>query len=212
LLHLIDKEMNDKKEMILDVAEKLFAEHGYDGTSTRMLAKEAGINIAMLSYYFGSKDKLFGALVERRLGQTREKIQSMAVQVDDPWERLESVIDLYVEKMLSNHCFHKIIHREISLQQHGEMHQLITDSLLKNSQEVARIIHDGQEKKLFRQVDVEMTICTFFGTIRNLVNSSALAARLLNMENSAALLESPNIKSRLKTHLKDLMHAHLKLA
>lgn len=203
--------INDKKEKILEAAEKLFGEHGYDGTSTRMLAKEAGINIAMLSYYFGSKEKLFEAMVEWRVGQTREKIQLMTGQLNSPWERLDAVIDLYVEKILSNHCFHKIINREISLQKHSETNNTIADSLLKNSQEIAKLIRDGQEKNVFRSVDVEMTIATFFGTIRHLVNSSALAARMMNIEHSPGMLEDPAIKTRLKNHLKDLLHAHLKI-
>ncbi|HNO01068.1 MAG TPA: TetR family transcriptional regulator, partial [Chitinophagaceae bacterium] len=39
-------------------AEKLFAEKGYNGTSVRDIAEKAGINLAMVSYYFGSKEKL----------------------------------------------------------------------------------------------------------------------------------------------------------
>ena len=55
--------LNDKQLQILLVAEKLFAEKGFDGTSIRNIAKEAGINIAMVSYYFGSKEKMLEALI-----------------------------------------------------------------------------------------------------------------------------------------------------
>ena len=40
-------------------AEKLFAEKGFAATSTRDIAKNAGVNVSMISYYFGSKEKLF---------------------------------------------------------------------------------------------------------------------------------------------------------
>ena len=53
-----------KREQILEVAEELIAENGFSGTSVRALAAKAGINVAMISYYFGSKEKLFEALVE----------------------------------------------------------------------------------------------------------------------------------------------------
>ena len=43
-------ELNEKQIKILEVAEKMFAENGYDGTSIRAIAKEADINIAMISY------------------------------------------------------------------------------------------------------------------------------------------------------------------
>ena len=54
-------ELNDKQIQILETAEKLFAENGFDGTSVRQISKAADINIAMISYYFGSKEKLIGS-------------------------------------------------------------------------------------------------------------------------------------------------------
>ncbi len=50
-------EYNEKQLQILEVAEKLFAANGFDGTSIRDIASEAEVNIAMISYYFGSKEK-----------------------------------------------------------------------------------------------------------------------------------------------------------
>ena len=56
-------ELNDKKIQILEVAEKLFSEKGFEGTSIRDISKHAKINIAMVSYYFGSKERLLEALI-----------------------------------------------------------------------------------------------------------------------------------------------------
>ena len=56
-------DFNEKQIEILHVAEKLFAEVGFDGTSIREIAKIANINIAMISYYFGSKEKLLEAKI-----------------------------------------------------------------------------------------------------------------------------------------------------
>ena len=41
-----------KREQILDVSERLFSEKGFEGTSVRLIASEAGVNVAMISYYF----------------------------------------------------------------------------------------------------------------------------------------------------------------
>ncbi|MES2730132.1 MAG: TetR family transcriptional regulator [Bacteroidota bacterium] len=198
----------DKKERILEVAEELFAEHGFEGTSTRMLAAKAGINVAMLSYYFGSKEKLFETMVDQRVNKTREKLQLIAETPISPAEKLNNVIDLYVEKILTNNCIHRIIHREISLHQRSEMTNVITDILLLNAQEIIRIIHEGQEKKIFREVDVEMTVGTIFGTISQLINSAALCSKLMNLDPTESV-SSVKIQTRLQNHLKDLLHAHL---
>jgi AcrR family transcriptional regulator len=52
----MDKDKIDKKDHILDVAERVFSELGFDGASTRTISGEAGVNMAMLNYYFGSKE------------------------------------------------------------------------------------------------------------------------------------------------------------
>ena len=53
------------RNRILDVAQMLFADHGYAGASTRAIALAAGVNLAQLHYYFGSKRDLFRAAYMR---------------------------------------------------------------------------------------------------------------------------------------------------
>ncbi|HZZ94856.1 MAG TPA: TetR/AcrR family transcriptional regulator [Usitatibacter sp.] len=57
----------DTKTRILDAAELLFMEHGYEATSLRQLTAAAGVNLASVNYHFGSKDVLFQAVLTRRL-------------------------------------------------------------------------------------------------------------------------------------------------
>lgn len=52
--------------VILDVAERLFARLGYVGTSMRMIADSAAVTQALITYYFGSKERLFEAVFKRR--------------------------------------------------------------------------------------------------------------------------------------------------
>jgi AcrR family transcriptional regulator len=47
--------MSDKREHILNVAEELFAEKGFDGTSVRDIAQRAGVNLAMIPIILGPK-------------------------------------------------------------------------------------------------------------------------------------------------------------
>ena len=63
----MDKDKIDKKDHILDVAERVFSELGFDGASTRTISGEAGVNMAMLNYYFGSKEGLFLAVFQRKI-------------------------------------------------------------------------------------------------------------------------------------------------
>ncbi len=54
-------------QLFLNAAEKLFAADGFDGTSVRAIANESGINLGALHYYWGSKNALIRAVLERRL-------------------------------------------------------------------------------------------------------------------------------------------------
>ncbi len=56
----------DLRSCILDKAELLFAEHGFAGTKLRDIASVAGVNQALISYYFGTKQELFDAVFRRR--------------------------------------------------------------------------------------------------------------------------------------------------
>lgn len=57
----------DTSERILDVAERLFMAHGYDGASMRQITGEAGVNLAAANYHFGSKEALMQEVFRRRL-------------------------------------------------------------------------------------------------------------------------------------------------
>ena len=57
----------DTKSRILDAAEELFMEHGFEATSLRLITTAAGVNLAAVNYHFGSKEELFQAVLTRRL-------------------------------------------------------------------------------------------------------------------------------------------------
>ena len=68
------------KARILDTAEQLFAEHGYEGTSLRVLTARAGVNLAAVHYHFGSKQGLFRAVFARRIAPINaERLARLAV-------------------------------------------------------------------------------------------------------------------------------------
>ena len=62
----------DKREEVLDIASETFRVKGYDGTSINVMAREAGISKESIYRYFGSKEDLFLAVVERELAVYRQ--------------------------------------------------------------------------------------------------------------------------------------------
>src|SRR3954469_11654168 len=61
------KPQHETRTRILDAAEELFMQHGFEGTSMRLLTTKAGVNLAAVNYHFGSKHALVEAVFRRRL-------------------------------------------------------------------------------------------------------------------------------------------------
>lgn len=206
----MEKDKIDRKEVILDVAERMFSELGYDGASTRIISKEAEVNVAMLNYYFGSKDGLFTAVFERRVAKFRTILQNINHEQISSWEKIQKCVDYYIDRIVSNSSFHKLMHRELSLTQRSEITKTITDILLTNVMEVKKIIEEGIANGSFRSdVDVEMLIATMFGTKYYIMNSSQLSSVLLQRDVEDAQVVESELKPRMKNHLKNLFKAYL---
>lgn len=92
-----------RKTRILDAAERLFAEHGYDGVTLRRIATLADVDVALTSYHFGSKRDLFRAVFERRarvLNQVRLDALEACLQRAAPHPpTLDAVIQAYLRPL-----------------------------------------------------------------------------------------------------------------
>ena len=201
-------EKQDKREHLLEVAERLFALQGYEAVTIRHLAKEADVNVAMVSYYFESKEKLFKTLLENRMPKTRKVLEDLLASDLTAWEKLSKVIDMYIEKFFSGRAFHRIIMREMSLQQRPEHVKIIAENMGRNMQIIRAMIEEGQEKGQFRYVDVELTISSIFGTLSTAINNQPLMCILMR-EPDAEQVYGKEYMERFRKHLKSMLQAHL---
>jgi AcrR family transcriptional regulator len=202
--------MADKREHILLVAEELFGEKGFDGTSVRDIAQSAGVNLAMISYYFGSKEKLLESLVEWRAGYAYGILEELNKDESlSPWDKIDRLVEFYVDRILNNLRFHNIMYQETTMRS-PEIKSRVIDIKMRNLEQITKIITDGQQKKLFRQVDVPMTVGTIMGTISSYTQSKYYACAILALQEDANdELYRLRLSPRLKAHLKQLLRAHL---
>src|SRR5690242_1769375 len=172
-----------KKEKILEAAEQLFAEKGFEGTSVRDIAQQADVNIAMISYYFGSKEKLLEALIENHTEYASGQLQELSNNNNlDPWQKIGKLVDHYVERIFDHHRFHNIMSRQISLIHDEKIKERMIQIKMKNLDLVRQIIIDGQKMKVFRKVDIELTVATLIGTLSQVTMSSVFYCRLLKID------------------------------
>lgn len=93
-------EAGDKstEEKIKAAARKVFHNKGYAGTKTRDIAEEAGINLALLNYYFRSKEKLFEIVMFETM---RDFFQSLASVFNNPETSFEQKLSMVVENYIT---------------------------------------------------------------------------------------------------------------
>lgn len=149
--------LNEKQIEILQVAEQLFADEGFDGTSVREIAKIANINIAMISYYFGSKEKLLEAIVIYRIGSMGLKLENLIQENSTPIEKIDKIIDYYIYQINQNRHVHQILHNEISNKKRQINIEAFTELKKNNLNLVTSIVKQGQELGQF-QPDVNVAL------------------------------------------------------
>ncbi|AYL97843.1 TetR/AcrR family transcriptional regulator [Mucilaginibacter celer] len=207
----MEKDKIDKKDHILDVAEKVFADLGYDGASTRTISGEAGVNMAMLNYYFGSKEGLFLAVFERKINSFRTLLQNIGNDESmTPWDKLSKCIDNYVERIIANNCFQKLINREVSMNKRGDLTDKIIEILMVNVIEIKKIIEEGVTNgQFYHEVDVPLVIATMFGTKNYIVNMPQLSSIIIGHDIREEKFMEEELKPRVKTYMKRLLKAYL---
>lgn len=104
------KKDENSKQRILSAATKLFAEKGFDGTSVREICKEAGVNLCMISYYWGGKQELYNGitedLIERQTAYSQQYINFDKSPYDmskqEQYDTMIQFIDRAVDFFYSN--------------------------------------------------------------------------------------------------------------
>ncbi len=81
-LRLVDSRASVTKEKILDTAEALFMEHGFEATGLRQITTDAGVNLAAVHYHFGGKEELFEAVLTRRLDPMNQQRVALLDQLE----------------------------------------------------------------------------------------------------------------------------------
>lgn len=205
-------EATDKKMTILEAAEKLIADNGYDGTSIRDIAHAADVNVAMISYYFGSKDKLLQAIFEKRTEYWRSHLENLIEDKNaGSFEKINKLIDHYIDKIFNQTCFHRIMaQQQMTNDDNSPIKKLILDTKKNNQELIKKLIHEGQKRGEFRKnVDTSLMMITMMGTINQLVTTQHHYKVLNNLEDLSEEDYQKHLKKKLTAHLKTIFKAIL---
>ncbi len=130
------------EQKIIRAADKLFTQKGYAATKTRDIAEEAGTNLALLNYYFGSKENLYKKVVQEKL---RLLLGAMGSVLSDEnislEEKINSITENYTALLLENEELPIFILNELSVNK--ELFVNIT----RNTRQIAQPVIDKQLKE-----------------------------------------------------------------
>ncbi|KOV92134.1 TetR/AcrR family transcriptional regulator [Streptomyces sp. NRRL B-3648] len=154
------------KAEILDVATQEFARAGYDGARVDEIAARTRTTKRMIYYYFGGKEQLFTAVLERAYGVIRDAEQRLDVEYPDPVAAIRRLAELTFD----HHERHPDFIRLVSIGNiHGAEHVAASEELGRLGspalEVIRRILAAGQQSGLFRAgvdaVDLHAVITSF---------------------------------------------------
>lgn len=204
----MDNHLNSKQIQILEVAEKLFAEKGFDGTSIRDISKVAKINVAMVSYYFGSKEKLLQSLVIYKTSELKELLFNLIDEELEPVEKIYKLIDLYINRLNCNRGIYRILHFELASKKRAIELESFTEIKKANLKSLELIIQEGQKKGIFRKdVIIELITPTMLGTYFHFQMNKPFFEDILNLKTEQDY--NNYIKTDLTKHIQQTIKALL---
>jgi AcrR family transcriptional regulator len=199
----MEVEVKDKKKHILHTAEHLFAVKGFEASTVRDIAEAAGVNLAMISYYFGSKEGLMEYLFHERMDDTKLKVE-LLLKADGvgPFNKVEIMLGEYITKVIQNQSFYKILVCEQIMNKNTTILKLLKELKMGYATMFTELVHQGQKKKVFKKnVDVVLALNTMIGTVIQFV---------INKDHYVAFNKMKTTDKDFNVFMQTTLHTHLR--
>lgn len=182
------------REKILNAADKLFGEVGFDGASVREISEKSGVNKALIHYHFKSKEGLLLSVLDRYYEQLSDAVKPPLLDKGDFRDRILRLIDLYFDFLSKNKNFARIVQREATGGKHMERIRDRTIPIFQIGQGILR-----EEYPFIQGGDLEaqQILISFYGMIITYFTYSDILKQLLG----ADPLSKQNLEMR-KRHLR----------
>jgi len=153
----------DRRQQIVDVATRLFARQGYEGTTTRQIAESAEVNEAIIFRHFSTKEDLYWAVIEDqcRIRAGREKLEQALASGNDDEEIFTSIATEFLNRdaTLPRLLLFSALERHEVSQRFFKLHVASYYEILGDY--IRRRIEEGA----FREVDPILAARSFFGML-----------------------------------------------
>ena len=134
---------DQKLELILRTAARIFAEKSYHSTSMRDISRATGVSLAGLYHYCKSKEELLFLIQDHCFGRVLERFEQRIKGIDDPFEKLRIFIDNHLSFFAANMAEMKVLsHEAESLA--GDMHKHVSGKKEKYAKQARKILREIQ--------------------------------------------------------------------
>ena len=172
----------DSREKILAAAKDEFAQHGQAGARVDRIARQAGVNKAMLYYHFQSKDNLYRQTVGEVIADNLGKISKEVSQKSDLDELLNSLARQYSKLLDKNETMRKMLLQELA-NPHPHVFELIAETIVKSGLPKFVMTAIENETKLgqLRPVDLKHAVASFLAMNIGYILMSPILERVLKV-------------------------------
>src|SRR5712672_311928 len=172
----------ESRAAILQAAAKEFAEHGIAGARTDAIARQAGVNKALLYYYFEDKETLYGAVLDNAFSGMKTTVFQVLDSELPPREKMLAYVGAYFDFIASNQIYPKLMQREMMRAREG--HSVHIDRLVKTYfqpiyRRVEALLHKGIAEREFRDVDPAHFVPSIVAMIVFYFNSAPVMHRIV---------------------------------
>ncbi|MEO7985780.1 MAG: TetR/AcrR family transcriptional regulator [Gemmatimonadales bacterium] len=136
---------------ILDAAERLFAERGFARTTIKAIGTEAGVNSALLYYYFTDKERLYRNVLQRLMDTLIERTSSRLQAGGTPEGRVLALVQAQAEVLAANPNFPRLMVRELAESDAGHAGEQIRHLAATTFTRLCTLVRDGQASGAFRK-------------------------------------------------------------
>ena len=191
-------------DRLLQVAQALFAERGYRGTSLRDISARIGIKAPSLLHHFSSKEQIYLAVLDRIFGRLEDAIGSVLIGTDSYQRRASSAIEGAIDFLARRPDYARLVWNEFIVE-NGIGLRLLKRRLPPLYAMAQNFIFQGQRDGAFRrEVDPFQFVVSLNQIVSGYFTTAAMTRRLWNLN----LLEAGAIESR-KRHVLDLLRQTL---
>jgi TetR/AcrR family transcriptional regulator len=175
----------ESRSAILHAAAIEFSEQGIAGARTDAIAREAGVNKALLYYYFRDKETLYGAVLDDAFGRMKAAIFHALDSELPPREKILAYVGAYFDFIASNPIYPKLMQHEMMRARAGDSRHI--EGLVKNYFEpiyfrVRELLLKGIKEGAFRKVDPAHFVPSMIAMIVFYFSSAPVMRRIFRFD------------------------------